>query len=260
MSPIPSTSSAPIPTALLIEPENGVPASVTPRCSGYGTLLGEHPVGADHRRHVARLDRDLEVVEVEPARAARTSSSAASTSASAWSCCASSWRCFGQRAGVRADPHRDPRRLRGARRPRATLSGPPMLPGLIRTAATPRLDRLQREARVEVDVGDHRQRREPHDPRQRLGVLESSARRRGRSRSRRRRARRSAPSSPRRRASSSASSTARRRARRRRSARPRPRSAARWPSGFEFSGRVHEYGVRLAARRHGACRRPRSPR
>ena len=27
-----------MPTALLIEPEYGVPASVTPRCSGYGTL------------------------------------------------------------------------------------------------------------------------------------------------------------------------------------------------------------------------------
>ena len=38
VSPIPSTSSAPMPTALLIEPENGVPASVTPRWSGYGTF------------------------------------------------------------------------------------------------------------------------------------------------------------------------------------------------------------------------------
>ena len=38
VSPIPSASSAPIPTALLIEPENGVPASVTPRWSGYGTF------------------------------------------------------------------------------------------------------------------------------------------------------------------------------------------------------------------------------
>ena len=38
MSPMPSASSAPIPTALLIEPENGVPASVTPRWSGYGTF------------------------------------------------------------------------------------------------------------------------------------------------------------------------------------------------------------------------------
>ena len=38
VSPIPSESSAPMPTALLIEPENGVPASVTPRWSGYGTF------------------------------------------------------------------------------------------------------------------------------------------------------------------------------------------------------------------------------
>ena len=30
-----------------------------------GHASGEHPVGADHRRHVARLDRDLEVVVVE---------------------------------------------------------------------------------------------------------------------------------------------------------------------------------------------------
>jgi len=34
VSPMPSMSSAPMPTALLIEPANGVPASVTPRWSG----------------------------------------------------------------------------------------------------------------------------------------------------------------------------------------------------------------------------------
>ena len=38
VSPMPSARSAPIPTALLIEPANVVPASVTPRWSGYGTL------------------------------------------------------------------------------------------------------------------------------------------------------------------------------------------------------------------------------
>src|SRR5439155_509443 len=36
-SPIPSASRLPIPTALLIAPLAGGPASVTPRCSGYGT-------------------------------------------------------------------------------------------------------------------------------------------------------------------------------------------------------------------------------
>jgi len=38
VSPIPSASSDPMPTALLIEPAKGIPASVTPRCSGYGTF------------------------------------------------------------------------------------------------------------------------------------------------------------------------------------------------------------------------------
>ena len=54
-----------MPTALLIEPANGVPASVTPRCSGYGTFAASMPVRANHRRHVARLHRDLEVPVVE---------------------------------------------------------------------------------------------------------------------------------------------------------------------------------------------------
>ena len=38
VSPMPSASSEPIPTALLIAPANSVPASVTPRWSGYGTF------------------------------------------------------------------------------------------------------------------------------------------------------------------------------------------------------------------------------
>src|SRR5207253_10702284 len=38
VSPIPSASSAPRPIALLIAPVDGGPASVTPRCSGYGTF------------------------------------------------------------------------------------------------------------------------------------------------------------------------------------------------------------------------------
>ena len=183
-------------------------------------LLGEHPVGADHRRHVARLDGDLEVVEVEAleqahllerrlderlrlvaAGRARRGASAASRS---WRRSASGSRpCF------------------AAATTSATLSGPPMLPGLMRTAATP--PSIAFSARLALKwmsamtgTGESRT-----ISRQRLGVLASSAPRRGRSRSRRTRARRSAPSSPRRRASSSASSTARRPARRRRSRRRR---------------------------------------
>ena len=53
----------------------------------------------------------------------------------------------------------------------STLSGPPMFPGLIRTAATPAVDRLERERGVEVDVRDHGERRQAHDERERRSVL-----------------------------------------------------------------------------------------
>ena len=66
VSPIPSISSEPIPTALLIAPANGVPASVTPRWSGYGTLSESIRYARIIVGHVRRLDRDLEVAVVEP--------------------------------------------------------------------------------------------------------------------------------------------------------------------------------------------------
>ena len=65
MSPMPSTRSAPIPTELLIEPANGVPASVDAEMERVRHLRGEQAVRADHRRDVARLDGDLEVPEAE---------------------------------------------------------------------------------------------------------------------------------------------------------------------------------------------------
>src|SRR5262249_31122716 len=66
----------------------------------------------------------------------RTSSSAASTSASAWSFWASPERCLG------SEPELAPIRIgipafRAAFTTSSTLSGPPMLPGVMRTAATP---------------------------------------------------------------------------------------------------------------------------
>ena len=51
-----------------------------------------------------------------------------------------------------------------------TLSSPPMLPGLMRTAATPASMRPQRQRGVEVDVGDDRHAGVAHDGRQRVGV------------------------------------------------------------------------------------------
>ena len=159
-----------MPTALLIEPANGVPASVTPRWSGYGTSVGEHPVGADHRRHVRRLDRDLEVAVVElledldllerlhDERLGRVLAREL-------------LEVLRQRAGVGADPHRDARALR-------RLDD---LLGLVRAADVAGVDphrrdagvdRLERERGVEMDVRDHRDRRQADDQRQRLRVLE----------------------------------------------------------------------------------------
>ena len=182
-------------------------------------LRGEHPVGADHRRHVARLDRDLEVVEVEPLEQPHLLERRLDERLGLVAL-GELGQVLRQRAGVGADPHRDAGLLRRAARPASTLSGPPMLPGLIRTAATPASIAFSARLALKwmsaiTGIGESRT-----ILRQRVGVLGLRHRARARSRSRPRRARRSAPSSPRRRASSSASSTGRRRARRRRSDSP----------------------------------------
>ena len=51
------------------------------------------------------------------------------------------------------------------------FSGPPMLPGLMRTQCAPGLDGLDRQRVVEVDVGDHGDRRLADDRLERLDVL-----------------------------------------------------------------------------------------
>ena len=112
VSPIPSTSSAPMPTALLIEPENGVPGLGDAEVERVRHLLGEHPVGADHRRHVARLDRDLEVVEVEPLEQPHLLERRLDERLGLV-LLRELVEVLRQRAGVGADPHRDPGLLRG---------------------------------------------------------------------------------------------------------------------------------------------------
>src|SRR5436190_73842 len=135
VSPMPSMSRAPIPTALLIEPANGVPASVTPRCRGYGTRAASIRYA---RIIVGTCDALTLILKSRKPSFSRSStcSSASTTSASAVSLRASSWRCSG------SEPAFAPIRIGmrfafAARTTSATLSGPPMLPGLIRTAATP---------------------------------------------------------------------------------------------------------------------------
>ena len=91
---MPSASSVLIPTALLIPPAELGARLGHAQMERVRHLRGEHSVGADHRRHVRRLDRDLELAVVELLEQLDLSRAAA-TSASAWSFCASSCRCFG---------------------------------------------------------------------------------------------------------------------------------------------------------------------
>ena len=98
-------------------------------------LRRQHPVGADHRRHVARLDRDLEVAVVELLEQLDLLDRGGDECL-AWSRCATWSRWRG------SEPELAPIRIGmpaffAAFTTSSTLSGPPMFPGLIRTAATP---------------------------------------------------------------------------------------------------------------------------
>jgi hypothetical protein len=75
-------------------------------------LLREHPVRADHRRDVARLDRDLEVVEVEALEQPHLLERGFDERLRLI-LVRQLLEMLRQRAGVRADPHRDPLGLRG---------------------------------------------------------------------------------------------------------------------------------------------------
>ncbi len=131
---------------------------------------GQHPVGADHRRHVARLDRDLEVAVVEHLEQPHLLERGLDERLGLI-LLGKQLEVPGQGAGVGADPHRDARLLRRLN-DLGHLVVAADVPGVDADGGDAGLDRLEREARVEVDVGDHGQRREPHDQRQRLGVLE----------------------------------------------------------------------------------------
>ena len=136
VSPMPSASSVPRPTADLSEPDHFVPASVMPRWSGLSIRCDEQAVRRDRVGHVGRLDRHLEVLEVEPVhqldvldrgRHERLDRVLALELV----------QVLGQRAGVHADAHRHAGRAAPSRRPRAAFSWPPMLPGLMRMQCAP---------------------------------------------------------------------------------------------------------------------------
>ena len=186
-----------------------------------GHLLGEPPVGLDHHRHRRALDRDLEVAVARAARAAAPPRARPRPAPRGGSFVAN-WRRWSG-----SEPEFAPMRIGipaafAARDDLLDLVGAADVAGVDAHGGHAGVDRPQRQRRVEVDVGDHRQRRAGDDRRQRVGVGAARHRDPGELAAgvgqpldlpERRGARRS---------SRSASSTARRPASRRRSALRRP--------------------------------------
>jgi hypothetical protein len=118
---------------------------------------------------VARLDRDLEVAVVElfeqPDLLQRRLDQRLGLV-----CLRERGEMLRQRSRVRADAHRDPLRL-GRPYDLLDLLRAADVAGVDADGRDPGVDRAQREARVEMDVRDHRDRREADDARQRVGVL-----------------------------------------------------------------------------------------
>ena len=135
VSPIPSASSVPRPTADFSEPDHFVPASVMPRCSGYGMR------SLSRRLAAIVLGTFVDLIEtLKSAKSSRSISSTNSvpavTSASTGFSRSSSCRCLG------SEPELTPMRIgvpaaRARSATSATFSGPPMLPGLRRMQCAP---------------------------------------------------------------------------------------------------------------------------
>ncbi len=132
--------------------------------------LGETAVRADHRRHVARLHRDLEIAEVEALEQPHLLERGFDERVGLI-LLREVVQMLRQRAGVGPDAHRNARLLRGAH-DEGDLVGTPDVAGIDAHGGDAGLDRLQGEAGVEVDVGDHRNRGQPDDARQRFRVFE----------------------------------------------------------------------------------------
>ena len=225
VSPTPSASRVPRPTADFSEPDH------------LRAALGDARGAADSRsapasRRLAAIVLGTLVDLIDTLKFSKsrssiisTNSTAAVTSASTGSSRSSSCRCFG------SEPELTPMRIGDAGVGRAARDLGDLLAAadvarVQADAVRARVDRLQRERVVEVDVGDHRNRRArarslaaPRRPCR-------AARRPAPARSPPRPCGRSARPSPRRRSCRSWSSTARRRAPRRRPGRRRPRSGA----------------------------------
>jgi hypothetical protein len=132
-------------------------------------LLAQQPVGGDRVGHVRRLDRDLEVLEVQALHHLDELERGGDERIDGV-LALQRVQVLGQRAGVDADAHG---RARG-------LGPLGHLPHLLRAADVAGVqthavgacvDGLEREGVVEVDVRDHRDRRLAHDRPQRLDIV-----------------------------------------------------------------------------------------
>jgi hypothetical protein len=116
----------------------------------------EHPVRTDHRRYVTRLDRDLEVAEAQALEQAHLLQRRLDERLGLIAL-RDLGKVLRQRAGVRTDPHRDGGALRCPHH-LGDLVGSTDVPRVDTHGGHACVDRFQREARVEVDVRDHRNR------------------------------------------------------------------------------------------------------
>ena len=135
VSPTPSASSVPRPTADLSDPDHFVPASVIPRWSGYGILSESRRLAAIVLGTFVDLTETLKFSKSRLSISS-TNSPAAATSASTEFSRSSSWRCLG------SEPELTPMRIGtpaavAFSATSATLSRPPMLPGLSRMQCAP---------------------------------------------------------------------------------------------------------------------------
>ena len=169
VSPTPSASNVPSPTDDFSEPDHFVPASVIPRWIGYGTFSAS-------RRFEAIVFGTL-VDLIETLKFSKSSDSISSTNSTpAWTSASTEFstlqlvQMLGQRSGVDPDPHRHVR-LGRPLGDLCDLLGAADVARVEADAVGAGVDRLQRERVVEVDVGDHRDRRLLDDRLQRLDVL-----------------------------------------------------------------------------------------
>ncbi len=156
VSPMPSASSVPRPTADFSDPDHFVPASVIPEMQRIRDPLREQAVGRDRVGDVGRLDRDLEVLEVEPLHQLDELDRGTDERLDRV-LALERMQVLGQRPRVHPDPQRRAQ-LGGAGGDQGHLLGPTDVARVEPYAVGSGVERLERQRVVEVNVGDDRDR------------------------------------------------------------------------------------------------------